>query len=100
MHLDLLDPLESCIRLGLNANHSSCPLMVNIISPAPTLMVAFAVFRNGRPRIRGIFLSSYMSSTTKSTGTKKSQIFTVYFLLSLQDSRLIGQLVASTLLLE
>jgi len=53
--------------------------MVNIISPAPTLMVAFAVFRNGHPRIRGIFLSSCMSSTTKSIGMKKSRIITGMF---------------------
>jgi hypothetical protein len=34
-------------------------------------MWAFVVLKNGLPRMRGVFMSSCMSSTTKSTGTKK-----------------------------
>jgi hypothetical protein len=63
--------LEHCSGLGLKAKHSSLPLIWNLISLAPTLMCAFVVLRKGLPRMRGVFMSSYMSSTTKSTRTKK-----------------------------
>ena len=66
--------LEHCFGLGLKANRSSFPLMWNLISQR------FIVLGKGLPRIRGVFMSSYMSSTTKSTGTKKFHIFTQIFL--------------------
>jgi len=72
--------LEYCSSLGLKANRSSFPLIWNLISPAPTSMCAFVECRKGLPRMSGVFMSSYMSSTTKSTGTKKFRIFTVIFL--------------------
>jgi hypothetical protein len=52
--------------------------MLNLISPAP--MWAFVVLKKGLPRMRGVFISSYISSTTKSIGTKKFWIFTEIFL--------------------
>jgi hypothetical protein len=42
-------------------------------------MCTFVVLRKGLPRMRGVFMSSCMSSTTKSTGTKKFYIFTKIF---------------------
>ena len=71
--------LEHCSSLGLKANPSSLPLIWNLISLAPTSMCAFVVLRKGLPRIRGIFMSSCMSSTTKSTGTMNFHIFTRIF---------------------
>ena len=71
--------LEHCFDLGLKVNRSSFSLMWNLISPAPTSMCAFIVLRKGLPRIRGVFMSSCMSSTTKSTGIKKFCIFTRIF---------------------
>ena len=68
--------LEHCSGLSLKANHSSLPLIWNLISPASTSMCAFVVLRKGLPRMRGVFMSSCMSSTTKSIGTKKFCIFT------------------------
>jgi hypothetical protein len=37
------------------------------------------VLRKGHPRIRSVFMSSYISNTTKSTGMKKFYIFTEIF---------------------
>ena len=71
--------LEHCFGLGLKANRSSFTLIWNIISPAPTSMCAFVVLRNGLPSMRGVFMSSCISSTTKSTGIKKFLIFTRIF---------------------
>ena len=71
--------LEHCSRLALKANRPSLPLIWNLISLALTSMCAFVVFRKGIPRIRGVFMSSCMSSNTKSTGTKKILIFTRIF---------------------
>jgi hypothetical protein len=51
-------------------------LMLRRISPAPTSMFALAVLKNGHPRIRGVLVSTSMSRTTKSTGTKKSRTLT------------------------
>ena len=68
--------LEHCSGLGLKANRSSFPLIWNLISPTPTSMCAFVVLRKGLPSMRGVFISSYMSSTTKLTSTKKFLIFT------------------------
>ena len=71
--------LEHCSGLGLKANRSSFPLIWNWISPAPTSMCAFVVLRKGLPSMRRVFMSSYMSSTTKSTRTKKFLTFTRIF---------------------
>ena len=71
--------LEHCSGLGLKANRSSFPLIWNRISPAPTSMCAFVVLRKGLPSMRGVFISSYISGTTKSTRTKKFLIFTRIF---------------------
>ena len=71
--------LEHCSGLGLKANISSLPLIWNLISPALTSMCAFVVLRKGLPSMRGVFMSSCMSSTTKSIGTKKFCIFTRMF---------------------
>jgi hypothetical protein len=71
--------LEHCSGLGLKANRSSFPLMWNRISPALTSRCAFVVLRKGLPSMRGVFMSSYMSSTTKSIRTKKFLIFTRIF---------------------
>ena len=71
--------LEHCSGLGLKANRSSLPLIWNLISLAPASMCAFVVLRKGLPRMRGVFMSSCMSSTTKSTRTKKFLIFTRIF---------------------
>ena len=68
--------LEHCSGLGLKANRSSFPLIWNRISPALTSMCAFVVLKKGLPSMRCVFISSYMSSTTKLTGTKKFLIFT------------------------
>ena len=67
--------LEHCSGLGLKANLSSLPLIWNLISLALTSMCAFVVLRKGLPRMRDVFISSCMSSTTKSTRTKKFHIF-------------------------
>ena len=71
--------VEHCSDLGLKANRSSLPLIWNLISLALTSMCAFVVLRKGLPRMRGVFMSSCMSSTTKSTGMKKFCIFTRIF---------------------
>ena len=63
--------LEHCSDLGLKANRSSLPLIWNLISLAQTSMCAFVVLKKGLPRMRGVFMSSCMSSTTKFTITKK-----------------------------
>ena len=60
--------IEHCSTLGWNGNLSSLPLILKRISPAPTLICAPAVLRNGLPRISGVSLEMSMSSTTKSTG--------------------------------
>ena len=91
--------LENCSGLGLKANCSSFPLISNLISPAPTSMWAFVVLRKGLPRMRGVFMSSCMSSTTKSMRTKKFRIFTRIFSAIPAGSVPIGRLVASTLML-
>jgi hypothetical protein len=91
--------LEHCSGLGLKANRPSFPLMWNWIYPAPTLICAFVVLRKGLPSMRGVFMSSCMSSTTKSTSTKKFLIFSEYFQRFLQDSEPIGRLVTGTLML-
>ena len=62
--------IEHCSTLGWNGNLSSLPLILKRISPAPTLICAPAVLRNGLPRISGVSLEMSMSSTTKSTGMK------------------------------
>ena len=71
--------LEHCSGLGLKANCSSLPLIWNLISLALTSMCAFVVLRKGLSSMRGVFMSSYISSTTKSIGTKKFRIFTRIF---------------------
>ena len=71
--------LEHCSSLGLKANRSSLPLIWNLISLTPTSMCTFVVLRKGLPRMRGVFISSCISSTTKSTVTKKFLIFTGIF---------------------
>ena len=68
--------LEHCSGLGLKVNRSTLPLIRNLISLIPTSMCAFVVLRKGLPSMRGVFMSSCMSSTTKSTRTKKFLIFT------------------------
>ena len=88
--------LEHYSGLSLKANRSSLLLIWNLISPAPTSMCAFVVLSKGLPRMRGVFMSSFMSSTTKSMGTKKFCIFTRIFQRFLQGSRPIGWLVADT----
>ena len=72
--------LEHCYGLVLKANRSSLPLIWNLISSALTSMCAFVVLRKGLPRMWDVFMSSCISSTTKSTGTKKFLIFTGIFL--------------------
>ena len=72
--------VEHCSGLGLKANRYSFPLIWNRISLALTSMCSFVVLKKGLPKIRGVFMSSSMSSTTKSTGTKKFLIFTWIFL--------------------
>ena len=71
--------LEHYSGLGLKANRSSFILIWNQIFPALTSMCAFVVLRKGLPSMRGVFMSSCLSSTTKSTGTKKFLIFTGIF---------------------
>ena len=71
--------LEHCSSLGLKVNRSSFPLIWNLISLALTSMCALVVLRKGLLSMRGVFMSSYMSSTTKSTRTKKFLIFTRIF---------------------
>ena len=71
--------LEHCYGLGLKTNCSSFSLIWNLISPAPTSIWAFVVLRKGLPRMWGVFMSSCISSTTKSTGIKKFLIFTGIF---------------------
>jgi hypothetical protein len=61
---------------GLNENHSSRPLMLNLTSPVLTLIWAFAMLRKGHPRMSDTFESGCMSNTTKLTGTKNSLILT------------------------
>ena len=50
--------------------------MMSWITLAPTLIVALAVLKNGRPKIIGVLKSGLTSRTTKSTGMKRSLIFT------------------------
>ena len=57
--------IEHCSTLGWNGNLSSLPLILNRISPAPTLICALAVLRNGLPRIS-------MSSTKSQQGWNSS----------------------------
>jgi hypothetical protein len=66
--------IEHCSGRGLNTNSSSCPFIVNLISPFPTSMCALAVLKKGLLRMSDTFESGCMSSTTKSTGTKNSLI--------------------------
>ena len=70
---------EHCSTFGLNANFSVCPLMLSSISPALTSMCAFAVLKNGLPKMRGVLASTSMSRTTKSMGMRKFHIFTGTF---------------------
>jgi hypothetical protein len=51
-------------------------LMLRRISPAPTSMLALAMLKKGLSRIRGDLVSTSMSRTTKSAGTKKSRPLT------------------------
>jgi hypothetical protein len=53
--------------------------MLNLISLAPTSMWTFVILKKGLPRMRVVFMSSYISSTTKSTETKEFWIFTKIF---------------------
>ena len=53
--------------------------MVNLIDPFPTSMCALVVLKSGLPRMSDILESRYISSTTKSIGTKKSLILTGIF---------------------
>ena len=71
--------LEHCSGFGLKANRSSLPLIWNLMSLAPTSVCAFVVLKKGLPSMRGVFMSSCMSSTTKSTSTRKFLIFTRIF---------------------
>jgi hypothetical protein len=64
---------------SLEANLAFCPLILSWISPAPTSMCAFAVLKNGLPKMRGLLVSTSMSRTLKSTGMKKFRIFTKIF---------------------
>ena len=50
--------------------------MMSWITLAPTLIVALAVLKNGHPEIIGVMKSGLTSRKTKSTGTKRSLIFT------------------------
>ena len=67
--------LEHCSSLDLKANRSSLPLIWNLISPTLASMCAFVVLRKGLPSMRGVFMSSCISNTTKSIETKKFRIF-------------------------
>ena len=62
---------EHCSTFGLKVNFSFWPLMLSWISPALASMWEFVVLKNGLPRMRGVLVSTSMSSTTKSTGIKK-----------------------------
>ena len=53
--------------------------MVNLIDPFLTSKCALVVLKNGLPRMSDIFESRCISSTTKSTGTKKSLMLTGIF---------------------
>jgi len=53
--------------------------MVNLIDPFPTSMCALVVLKNGFPRMSDFLESGCISSTAKSTGTKKSLILTRIF---------------------
>ena len=85
--------------LGLNVKCSSFPLMLNLISPFPTSMWALAVLRNGLPMMMDTFESGFMSSTMKSTGTRKSLILTGMFSAIPTGVEPIDLLVAGTLML-
>jgi hypothetical protein len=71
---------EHCSTFGLKANLSFYLLMLSWIFPAPTSMCAFAILKNGLPNMRGVLVSTSMSRTMKSSGTKKFYIFTRIFL--------------------
>jgi len=45
----------------------------------PDINMAFAVLKNGLPKMSGVLASTSMSSMTKSTGIKKFWIFTGIF---------------------
>ena len=62
--------------LGQNGKCSSFPLILNLTSPIPMSMWAFAMLKKGLPRMRATLESGCMSSTTKSTGMKSSPILT------------------------
>jgi hypothetical protein len=70
------EELSSCFVL--NVNCSSCPFMVNLISP-PTSTCALTVLKKGLSRISDTFESGCISSTTKSTGTNNSHILSRMF---------------------
>ena len=67
---------EHCSSIGLKWNIFSLPFILRWISPAPILMWAFAVLKNGLPKISGVLVSALISNTTKSMGTKQLHILT------------------------
>ncbi len=86
LHLDHLNVLWVCPVFYPHHGALLCPrlklklLLLPVdrrqILPAPTSKLAFAVLRNGCPKISGVSLSESISNTTKSTGMKKSRILT------------------------
>ena len=66
--LYLIQIMEHCSFLDLNAIFSSLPWILKQISPAPTSIWAPAVLKKGHPRMRVNSLVTSMSSTTKSRG--------------------------------
>ena len=91
--------LEHCSGLGLKVNRSSLPLIWNLISLAPTSMFAFVVLRKGLPRMRGVFMSSCISSTKNPLEQRSFLFLPEYSRRFRQDSEPVGQLVAGTLML-
>ena len=70
---------KHCSTFGLKANFSVCPLKLSWISPAPTSMCAFAVLKNGFPKMREVLALTSILRTTESMGMVKFQIFTRTF---------------------
>ena len=91
--------LEHCFGLGLKANRSSLPWIWNLISVAPTSMCAFVVLWKGLLRMRGVFMSSCISSTKNPLEQRSFLFLPEYSRRFRQDSEPVGQLVAGTLML-
>ena len=70
---------EHLSSFGLKPDLSFCPLMLSWITPTPASMCAVVILKNGLPNMRGILVSTSISRTTKSMGTKEFCIFTKIF---------------------